>query len=258
VRGVLQLVNRRGLVLLVALMAGCGADQTPSGPSPAQTFQEHQSTNFTFRYTPLDAATVADTASRVEAEHARILGDLQLATMPRVTVTLYPDSPTLLEAVRSFVGPAPFTPSGVVGGPTTVHVMSPNHIATWSYANGITTIVHEFAHCVSLQINGSIANNPRWLWETIAVFESRQFVAPQTMPWLANGPPTFARLNGFDNADVYGVGYLIGEFIVSRWGQQGLGALLRNRGDTVAVTGLSEADFLAAWYDFVRRQYGLA
>ena len=251
-------INLRGGVLLWALAAGCGADQTRSGPSPAQTFQEHQSANFTFRYTSLDAANVGDTASRVEAHHARILNDLQLASMPRVTVTLYPDSPSLLEAVRSFVGPTPFTPSGVVGGPTTVHVISPNHTATWSYDNGITTIVHEFAHCVSLQINGSIANNPRWLWESIAVFESRQFVDPRTLPWLASGPPTLARLNGFDNADVYGVGYLIGEFIVSRWGQQGLGALLRNRGDTVAVTGLGEAEFLAAWYEFVRRQYGLA
>ena len=246
-----------GLVLLSALAAGCGGAPPPSGPSPARTFQEYQSANFTFRYTTLDAATVADTAERVEAHHARVLGDLQLASMPRVTVTLYPDSPSLLEAVRAFVGPAPFTPSGVTGGPTTVHVISPNHTTTWSYADGITAIVHEFAHCVSMQINRSIANNPRWLWETIAVFESRQFVHPNTMPWLASGPPTFARLNGFDNADVYGVGFLIGEFIVSRWGQQGLGALLRNNGDTVAVMGLSETEFLAGWYDFVRRQHGL-
>ena len=44
---------------------------------------------------------------------------------------------------------------------------------------------------------------------------------------------------------------------MSRWGQQGLGALLRTNGNTVSVTGLSETEFLAAWDDFVRRQYGL-
>jgi hypothetical protein len=38
----------------------------------APAFETHQSANFSFRYTPIDAATVAQTAARVEAERARI------------------------------------------------------------------------------------------------------------------------------------------------------------------------------------------
>jgi hypothetical protein len=42
---------------------------------------------------------------------------------------------------------------------------------------------------------------------------------------LANGePPTLARVNGIDNTDIYSVGFVIGEFVVTRFGR---GALVR-------------------------------
>jgi hypothetical protein len=251
-----------GLAVATAAAVGCGGSRMPTGPTaapPAQAFQQHQSANFTFHFTPLDATTVAASARSVEAEHARILADLQLASMPSVSVFLHPDFASLQEAVRAVVGALPAFATGLVTGPTAIHVLSPNLSNTWTYTDGVTAIVHEFAHCVSWQINPSIPNNPRWLWETAAIYEARQFVHPRAVPWLSSGqPPSLSRLNGFDNTDIYAVGFLIGEFIVSRWGQAGLGALIRNNGNTVPITGLSEAAFLAAWYDHVRQVSPLA
>ena len=92
--------NRTLVLLLAALAPACGGGgrppdgpTTPSAPPPA--FEAHASANFTFRYTPIDAATVAQTAALVEAQRSRILQDLGVASMSRVTVTLYPDQAAL-------------------------------------------------------------------------------------------------------------------------------------------------------------------
>lgn len=96
--------------------------------------------------------------------------------------------------------------------------------------------VHELCHSVSLYVNPSFANNPRWLWESVALYEN------------GDADVTTGR-------QVYEVGYLIGEFVVARGGLPALRDLIRTPGDTAAVLGLSPAQFEAAWYAYVRERY---
>src|SRR5688500_11401881 len=195
-------------------------------------------------------------AARVEANYARIVTDLGAPSVARVTVFLYRDFASLQAAVHTIAGTLPTFATGLVTNAATIHLLSPNLSTTWSYADAVRAIVHEFAHCVSLVVNPSIANNPRWLWETVAVYEANDFVDPRMLPGMVAGtPPTVTRLNSFDNVDVYRVGYTIGEFIVARWGREGLAALIRNNGNTSQTTGLSLAQFLDEWYAFVRQRY---
>jgi hypothetical protein len=155
----------------------------------------------------------------VEAEYARIPNDLQASQTSPVTVFLHPNFASLQDAVRTVAGTLPAFAKGLTTGATSIHVLSPNVSSAWSSADGVVAIVHEFAHCVSLTVNPAVGNNPRWLWETVAIFEAGQFVEPRSVLSLASGePPALARLNGVDNTDVYSVGYVIGEFIVARWG----------------------------------------
>lgn len=159
-------------------------------------------------------------------------------------------------AVRAAAGTLPSFATGLITNATTIHVISPNVAATWTYAAGVRAITHEFVHCVSLHINPALANNPRWLWETVALFENNELVNPRAVPALADGqPPALTRLNGFDNTDVYQMGFTIGEYIVSRWGRDGLIALIRNGGDIAGGTGLSPTAFMSEWYAFVRARY---
>jgi hypothetical protein len=246
-------------LLMLALFAGCGGghDSNPVAPSPsATTVQQYASAHFTFQYSALDAASIADTAARVEAEYARIVSDLGSPNVSRITVVLH-ETQASIQAAAQNIGGTVATVTGFVQGPATVHALSPNlAVANLTYVQGIRTIVHEFAHCVSLHVNPAFGNNPRWLWESVAVYESGDFVDPRhVQPMVSGQPPSLARLNGFDNGDVYLVGYTIGEFIVSRWGRDGLVALIRNHGETTQVTGLSQAAFLAEWYAFVRARY---
>ena len=56
---------------------------------------------------------------------------------------------------------------------------------------------------------------------------------------------------------VYDIGYLIGEFVVARWGQAALHDLIAVNGDTSAALGLSQPAFEQRWFAFVQNQYGL-
>ena len=131
------------------------------------------------------------------------------------------------------VGTVPAFASGLVTGPGDIHVLSPNLASAWSYANGVTAIVHEFAHCASLRVNPSIANNPRWLWESVALYEAGQIRDPRTLPYLTgHRPPALADLNRIENTAIYEVGGLIGEFIVETGAAPRCGTSCGRRGAT--------------------------
>ena len=70
-------------------------------------------------------------------------------------------------------------------------------------------------------------------------------------------PPSFDRLSSLDNTLVYEVGYLIGEFIVDRWGREWLRELIAANGDTARVLGLPQSAFEQQWFEFVRAKYGI-
>jgi hypothetical protein len=245
---------------IITSLTGCGGEGGPTAPSPTPPtttrFQQHASEHFTFHFTAMDAASIAATAALVEAEYSRIVADLGSPAVARVAVFLHPDTASLRPVLQG-AGAQVSGATGLVTNATTVHVLSPNLMTAWSYDDGVRAIIHEFAHCASMHVNGSIPNNPRWLWEAVAVYESNDFVHPQMLPQIFNGaePPSLARLNGFDNVDIYLVGYTIGEFIVERWGRAGLVSLIRNNGNLQPVTGLTTTQFFADWYSFVRARY---
>jgi hypothetical protein len=248
-------------VLLLLLAAGCGSSPTsptapPSG-GPA-TFVQHTSEHFVFHHTAIDGSSITTTAASLERDYARITAELAVRATPRVQVYLYTTREWLQAAVRPTVGELPPFATGLVTGADAIHILSPRLAAVWSYENGVENIAHELAHCVSLVINPRIANNPRWLWESVALYEAGQFVHPRTLPYLAGGAGlTLESLNTFDHTRVYDVGYVIAEFIVSRWGLDGLIALIASNGNLAAVTGLNAAEFESAWRTFVRSRYGV-
>src|SRR6185436_13502847 len=112
---------------------------------------------------------------------------------------------------------------------------------------------HEFAHCVSMRLNPTIPNNPRWLWESVALFEALQYDDARTRPLVTTGPvPSLTQLSSFDNTTVYGVGAWLGLFIVDTKGRDTYRALIRANGDLGRVLGMTETAFLEEWATYVR------
>ena len=252
---------RRALILAVPLAVACGGSEGPTSPPPPAApspvaFASHSSAHFTFRYTPMDAATIEATAAAVEAQHARIASALGVPGMPAVTVTLYPDVESLRAGVAPIVGTIPAFASGLVTGPAAVHVLSPRSAAWGPGDAGVTAIVHEFAHCASMVLNPSIANNPRWLWESVALYEAGQVLDPRRFPYVTAGPfPSLAQLSRIEDTRIYDVGGLFGAFIVDTWGEAGLRDLVRTNGGLQAL-GVDEAAFVSRWHAYARERYG--
>ena len=247
--------GRRIILLGGLVLFACGG--TPAGPSRSAD-TTRTTAHFVFQFPSGDATAVDAIASVVEAEYARVLRDLGVDLMPHVRVTFYGDHGSLEAATRAVAGVVPAWASGLVTSESAIHMMSPN-ASGWGPTDRVAVnVVHEFAHCVSLHLNPRIANNPRWLWESVAIYEARQRVELQTLPYMAAlAPPPFETLESFDNTRVYDVGYSIAEFVVSRWGQADLVRLIASNGDTMATLGTPLADFQRDWFVFVRDRYHL-
>jgi hypothetical protein len=54
---------------------------------------------------------------------------------------------------------------------------------------------------------------------------------------------------------IYELGYVIGEFIVGRWGRAGLLDLIRAHGDVNGVFGMTPAAFETEMYAWIRATY---
>jgi hypothetical protein len=249
------------LASLALMSIACGGspvspERTSTPPSSAA--MPFLSEHFAFHYTPLDANNISSIADSVEREYGRITRDLGVDAMPRVNVRFYADHAALASALAPIIGPIPSWATGAATRSDEMHLVSPNHPAFGPYDRMISNTIHEFAHCVSLRINASIANNPRWFWESVAIYESGQAVDPRSLPYMTGGrPPSLSTLDSFDNTMVYEVGYTIAEFIVARGGHALLAQMIANNANLESSMGLTRATFEREWFAFVRQRYGL-
>lgn len=243
--------------LLIAAAPGCKSPTQPDGESPRAETLQHATTHFVIHHTAADAASIPAVAAYLEEHWPRIVADLRAGDMPVVQVHLYDTHDAMADAVRPFAGSIPAWASGLVTGVDRIHVISPARSGE-AVERFRVNVLHEFAHCVTLRVNAAVANNPRWLWEAVALFEAQQRVDPRTLPYVASGQlPGLAALSDMSNRQIYDVGYLLAEFIVETGGLDALRALIVGRGDTAAVLGLDTPAFEAQWRQFIQARYGV-
>ncbi len=178
-------------------------------------------------------ATLRAVADRLEAEYPRILGNLNVTSHPTVAVRIWQDTTSYFNELERYFGTR-LRATGYITGPTELRLLAGGNLNT--------NAVHEFVHAVSLDVNPRFGNNPRWLWETVALYENGEFVHPRSLEFLVNGNfPSLQQLNGDVTTDspIYQIGYLLGEFIVSRYGRGPFLRLIETDADLPGVLGVS-------------------
>jgi len=230
--------------------AGCGGGHS-SGPTAAleSLAPRARTAHFELHAGQVAETTVADIAGALESRYGRVTSDLMTGEVPRMTVEVWSDQASFLAEMERFLGQR-YNATGYVTGPAGLRVL-----AVPSVARNAT---HEMSHAISLNVNPTFANRPRWLWESVALFENDEFVDPRSISYLTSGRfPTLAELDADPNAgrQVYEVGYLIGEFVVARAGRDGLLRLIRSNGDVTVLGFASPAAFESEWASFVRARY---
>lgn len=134
-------------------------------------------------------------------------------------------------------------------------MISPNE-PKQDYQTMIRNTKHEFAHCVSLKINPAIGNNPRWLWEAVALYEANLPWNPRMLSYLVSqNPPSIKELNELGNPRLYEVGYFIAQFIVETYGTITLKSLIQNNGNLKDTLHVDDETFTKKWFAFVKKKY---
>ena len=233
------------------LTIACGEPSpNPQGPSSAEALElRRQTAHFRIFAGQASEATVAVAAEQLEQHYARVLADLGIGDVATITVNIWQDEATYFGVLERYFG-LRYQAAGYITGREEIRVLAVPQLPV--------NVVHEFCHAASLYVNPSLANNPRWLWETIALYENGELVQPRTLDYMVRGAyPTLQQLNADPNAgrQVYEVGYVLGEFIVSRWGRPAFLRLIQTNADLPATLGLSPQAFEAAWYSWVRERY---
>ncbi|HSW28380.1 MAG TPA: hypothetical protein VLH75_02700 [Longimicrobiales bacterium] len=186
----------------------------------------------------------------LRANADRIGGHLRVTVMPRVRVSVWAPSHrddwnSAMQAALGQVYP------GVTG-------YTPRNDEMRLLLNPASPLesVHEYAHLVSWQANPTIPNNPRWLWEAVAVYEAGS--APDVRTW-SDAELTFPglpALNQYDSPLPYRWGFHVAQAVITRWGDDGYLALLRTNGDLWGALGITEGAFGAYVEEFVRGEAG--
>lgn len=213
----------------------------------------YNTSHFKILYTTLDDNNIKEIADSLENSYPRITTQLQSGDLPIVNVHFY-------ENADAFTKAFPGLPVWAVGQATSVseiHMISPNN-PKQDYQTMIRNTKHEFAHCVSMKINATIGNNPRWLWESVALYEANLPWDPHLLSYLVNQkPPSLEELNGFSGSAIYEVGYFIAQFIVETYGTNVLKSLIQNNGNLKATLNMNEEEFTKQWFAFVKKKYGI-
>lgn len=239
--------------LTVCLLAvhSCGGD-APGSPSAF----EHPAVRVTTAHFRVladraDSTLLGSIADALESNYQRIMSDLHVTDLPVVSVWVWQDSASFYADMQS---------RGLLSAGATGYVLGANALSILARPQSVRSAVHEFAHVVSIGVNPRIPNNPRWLWETVALYENREFIDPSTIEYMRAGRyPSLADLDAPYSAgrQVYDVGYVLGEFIVETWGLDGLVRLVQANGDVRATFGVTTEQFESAWHLFLNRKYAL-
>ena len=243
----------RAVVFTLAVLSICCGGGTASSPTAIDLGERLtlrvQTAHFQIFGGTSPDTTLRGAANRLEAEYSRILGNLGVSSHPVVTVRIWQDAASYYNELTRYFGTR-YQAGGYITGPTELRLLAGGNLDT--------DVVHEFVHAVSLDVDPTV-----WRQPALVVRRSRQrmktaFVHPRLIESVVNGRfPTLQQLNADVNADtqIYQLGYVLGEFIVSRWGRPALIRLIETNADLPGVLGVSAAEFEAAWQSHVRQRY---
>jgi hypothetical protein len=243
-------MRRLGSALGIAATISCGGGTTTAPTATAESLELRiQTAHFRIVAGTTPEAALRTAADRLEAEYPRILSELNVASHPVVTVRIWQDQTSYFNELTRYFG-VRYQATGYITGPAELRLLA--------VANLNVNVVHEFIHAVSMTANPRIANNPRWFWETVALYENGEFVDPRSLDYVVRGNfPTLQQLNVDPNggSQIYQLGYVLGDFIVSRYGRAAFVRLIETNADLQGVLGVTAAEFEAAWQSYVRQRY---
>ncbi|UYQ91224.1 hypothetical protein MKQ68_14100 [Chitinophaga horti] len=228
------------------------------------------SAHFTVHYRGIynsEAQTIADA---LERNYDRINRALANPPHKKIDVHIHPTQ----SAFNMATGLTGSHANGTSRGPHAFHIMYQTWFNSIFPANNTQVAVHEFTHCVQLNIlitealeSPAFAGSkdfdqkfearfakdyPQWLWESLSDYEAG-IVNKTSVGYGMRSSPRLDDLNHGNR--VYQVGYTVIEYLVHQFGADKLPAFVRSYGDIEQVLHVSKQDFEKGWLSFVAERY---
>lgn len=241
------------LIILLAVMAYLSSCSKGTGTKNVDTQNSDKvliksTEHFKIHYTKDDESCIDKIAEKLEESYERIVHDLDAENVPIITVRIYPNLKEFHESITAFVRNPQDWMVGISPSSDLIQMVSPvNPGPRHNYDSIMQVAVHEFTHCVTYSISESSNSYVTWLWESMALYE-----AGQSRNFYRDNLPTIAEMNDSENTDIYSCGYSIADYIIEKWGMEGIRKLVKNNGDIEKALGISTEEFEKGWGVFVK------
>lgn len=256
------------LVLAGVMLVWLGA-KTVRSISVVDEITELRTDHFVILYHGIYAEEAQRTAINLEENYGRITRDLNDEGHDTIHVFIHPTQSDFNKST----GLLNSTANGTSRGPNEFHLIWTNWYNSIFPDDPIKTAIHEFTHCVQLNIlikdaqrswTGSsedfdryfedkfIKEYPQWFWEAICDYEAGM-VNKWSVKYALRKKLSLKDLNSSNQ--IYNLGYTIIEYIVEKWGREKLPELIVSYADIPMVLNISESQFEKEWMDFAREKY---
>lgn len=235
-----------------------------------RTSREIFTTHFSITYNGILESEANDMANTLEANYDRIRKELDDPEHGKIAVYVHPTQNDFNNATGLINSKA----DGTSSGPLTFHLMYQTWFNSFFPADMNKVAVHEFTHCVQLNIliqdallkagteipkdfdeefeKNFSKNYSQWFWESISDYEAGMVNRISVKYGMKNNP-TLKELN--HSNQIYNVGYTIPEYLISKYGKDKLPEFIKSYCDFEKVLGVSEKEFEEGWKKFVKEKY---
>ncbi len=231
---------------------------------------ELRTDHFVISYQGIYRGDAQDIADRLEKNYDRIRANLNDPAHEVIRVFVHPSQSDFNKGT----GLLNSTANGTSRGPNEFHFVWTNWFNSIFPNDPLKTAVHEFTHCVQLNILIKQAQQelaaiavadfdenfekkfardyPQWFWEALSIYYANE-VNKISVKYARSKNPSLEYLS--NSNQIYNIGYTIIEYIVEKWGVKRLPDLITSYVDIKEVLKVSQSDFEKGWTDFVDEKY---
>ncbi|MDQ1163903.1 hypothetical protein [Flavobacterium sp. SORGH_AS_0622] len=259
----------RLLIILLGIIAVFYFARTVRSFTVKQEIRTLKSEHFIISYSGIYKSEAEKVSTHLENNYAKIRENLKDVQHDLIKVFVYGSQ----YKFNSATGLKENT-KGTSRGPNEFHFVWTNWFNSIFPDDPLKTALHEFTHCVQLNIlidraketiitqdrltfekefdKKFKAEYPRWLWESISIFEAGE-VNSLSVKYAKSKNLTLEELN--KSNQIYNIGYTIIEYMTQKWGKDSLPKLIASFGSIEKALNIKPEEFEKGWIAFLEENY---
>ena len=259
----------RLLVILLAIIAVFYFARTVRTFTVKQETRTLKSEHFIISYSGIYKSEAEKASTHLENNYSQIRGNLKDVKHDLIKVFVYGSQFKFNEATG-----LKENTKGTSRGPNEFHFVWTNWFNSIFPDDPLKTALHEFTHCVQLNILIDKAKDkiitqdrltfekefdkkfkaeyPRWLWESISIFEAGE-VNSLSVKYAKSKNLTLEELN--KSNQIYNIGYTIIEYMTQKWGKDSLPKIIASFGNIEKTLNVTQEEFEKGWIAFLEEKY---